>query len=101
LIRHLRLKEPPVSLGNSLGGVNAYQFSARYHDLVRAMIIEDIGVEVSGDFNFCQSWESIFNPEDLEESFHQTKEGKKYISVSKTYSPPQCSIDFFKFIHYT
>lgn len=34
---------PVVLLGHSLGGVNAYQLAARRPDLVRALIVEDIG----------------------------------------------------------
>jgi esterase len=43
---------PVVLLGHSLGGVNAYQLAARKPNLVRALIIEDIGVEINDD----QSW---------------------------------------------
>ncbi|WP_437507580.1 alpha/beta fold hydrolase [Sorangium sp. So ce1099] len=35
-----------VVLGHSMGGVNAYQLAARYPELVRALIIEDIGAVV-------------------------------------------------------
>ena len=34
-----------VLLGNSLGGVNAYQFAARHPERVKALIIEDIGTD--------------------------------------------------------
>lgn len=34
---------PVLLLGHSLGGVNAYQLAARRPDLVRALIVEDIG----------------------------------------------------------
>ncbi len=34
---------PAIVFGHSLGGVNAYQLAARHPDLVRAMIIQDIG----------------------------------------------------------
>ncbi|WP_286154984.1 alpha/beta hydrolase [Bacillus sp. FJAT-27264] len=44
----------PVSiLGHSLGGVNAYQFAARYPELVKAVIVEDIGAEIQSDFSFA------------------------------------------------
>jgi esterase len=49
-----------VVLGNSLGGVNAYQFAARYPHQVRALIIEDIGAEVSADTTFALAWEGTF-----------------------------------------
>ncbi|MFB5682344.1 alpha/beta fold hydrolase [Paenibacillus terreus] len=40
---------PVVILGHSLGGVNAYQFAAKYPAFVRALIIEDIGAEIKDD----------------------------------------------------
>src|SRR5271167_1817450 len=40
---HLDLNDA-VLLGNSLGGINAYQFAARHPEKVRGLIIEDIGV---------------------------------------------------------
>jgi pimeloyl-ACP methyl ester carboxylesterase len=36
--------------------VNAYQLAARRPDLVRALIIEDIGAEVDDDLSFSLSW---------------------------------------------
>lgn len=39
-------------LGHSLGGVNAYQFVARYPELVHVVIVEDIGVEINLDISF-------------------------------------------------
>jgi len=67
LFTHLKVKEPVILLGNSLGGINAYQFAARYPELVRAMIIEDIGVEISIDIGFSLAWGGVFNTrEDLE-----------------------------------
>ena len=47
-------------LGNSLGGVNAYQFAARHPDRVKALIIEDIGAMVSDDISFILSWRGFF-----------------------------------------
>jgi esterase len=41
-VRRLGLGRVMV-LGHSLGGITAYQFAARYPDLVRALIIEDVG----------------------------------------------------------
>ncbi|MNJ43006.1 2-hydroxymuconate semialdehyde hydrolase [compost metagenome] len=40
-------------LGHSLGGLNAYQFAARYPELVKALIVEDIGAEINADFSFA------------------------------------------------
>jgi pimeloyl-ACP methyl ester carboxylesterase len=34
---------PSIVFGHSLGGVNAYQLAARHPDLVRALIVQDIG----------------------------------------------------------
>ncbi len=42
-------------LGNSLGGVNAYQFAARHPERVKALIIEDIGAVVTDDISFVLS----------------------------------------------
>jgi esterase len=56
-----------VLLGNSLGGVNAYQFAARHPDRVRALIIEDIGAVVTGDISFVLPWQGVFSTrEELE-----------------------------------
>lgn len=57
-----------VLLGNSLGGVNAYQFAARHPHRVRGLIIEDIGVEIDDDMSFVASWQGNFsNRADLEQ----------------------------------
>ena len=66
LFAHLRLNAA-VILGNSLGGVNAYQFAARYPERVRALVIEDMGCEIAGDLSFVLDWEGIFESrQDLE-----------------------------------
>ncbi|TJY41531.1 alpha/beta hydrolase [Cohnella pontilimi] len=44
---------PVTILGHSLGGLNAYQFAARYPELVKAVIVEDIGAEINADFSFA------------------------------------------------
>ncbi|MDB4987993.1 MAG: 2-(acetamidomethylene)succinate hydrolase [Myxococcaceae bacterium] len=49
-----------VLLGNSLGGVNAYQYAARHPERVRALIIEDIGAEVHADTSFVLAWQGTF-----------------------------------------
>lgn len=49
-----------VLLGNSLGGVNAYQFAAHHPDQVSAMIIEDIGAVVADDTSFALAWSGTF-----------------------------------------
>ncbi len=87
LFSHLGLNDA-VLLGNSLGGVNAYQFAARYPDRVRALILEDIGAEVSEDTSFVLAWEGTYPSQEalaervgprfvpyLRESFRQTASG--------------------------
>lgn len=77
-----------VIWGNSLGGVNAYQFAARHPDRVRALVIEDMGVEVDDDTSFFLKWEGTFGTRDelaervgarmlpyFQDSFRETPEG--------------------------
>lgn len=86
-VRHLSLSDV-VLLGNSLGGVNAYQFAARHPEKVRGLIIEDIGAEVSDDLSFVLAWEGQFATREalaervgprllpyLEDSFRKTPAG--------------------------
>lgn len=87
LFEHLGL-EAAVVLGNSLGGVNAYQFAARYPDKVIALIIEDIGAVVTDDTRFALAWGGMFTSREalaerigprllpyLQDSIRQTPEG--------------------------
>lgn len=46
--------QPVTIVGHSLGGVNAYQFAARYPELVKAVIVEDVGVEIFADLSFVE-----------------------------------------------
>lgn len=57
-------------LGHSLGGINAYQFAARYPELITSVIVEDIGVEISGDhFAFVQNLpDRSASPKELRDS---------------------------------
>jgi esterase len=57
--QHLGLSDV-VLLGNSLGGVNAYQFAARHPEKLRGLIIEDIGADISDDLSFVLAWEGQF-----------------------------------------
>jgi pimeloyl-ACP methyl ester carboxylesterase len=67
LFAHLGISRA-VLLGNSLGGVNAYQFAARHPDYVRALIVEDIGALIAYDTSFALSWSGVFKTcQDLEE----------------------------------
>jgi len=59
LYDHLGIRRA-ILLGNSLGGVNAYQFAARHPDRVRALVIEDIGVVVKDEVSFVLNWAGTF-----------------------------------------
>ena len=87
LLAHLGIGTA-IFFGNSLGGVNAYQFAARHPARVRALIIEDIGVKISETTTFVLQWAGTFpNRQDLVdrigprlapflvESFRETPEG--------------------------
>jgi esterase len=57
-----------ILMGNSLGGVNAYQFAARSPESVPALIVEDAGAVISLDTSFVLNWAGTFeNRKDLEE----------------------------------
>ena len=84
----LDVTTPTVLLGNSLGGINALQFAARHPELVRALVLEDIAVEVSTDIVFVRAWAGTFPTREalaervgarmlpyIEESFRTTSEG--------------------------
>ena len=59
-------------MGNSLGGVNAYQFAARHPERVEALVIEDIGAAPDADASFVLAWEGTFpTREALEEHIGQ------------------------------
>lgn len=88
LLAHLGVVEPVVMLGNSLGGVNAYQYAAREPARVRALIIEDIGATISDDAEFVLAWKGTFPTSEelaeristrllpyLQDSFRQTPDG--------------------------
>jgi pimeloyl-ACP methyl ester carboxylesterase len=88
LLDHLHLTKPFVLLGNSLGGVNAYQYAARNPDPVRGLIIEDIGVEIADDITIVPTWTGNFRTREelaerigprlspyLEPSFRETRQG--------------------------
>lgn len=87
LLAHLGLGTA-VLLGNSLGGVNAYQFAVRHAQRVRALIIEDIGAVVGDDTSFALHWGGTFPSREalaervgprflpyLADAFRQTPEG--------------------------
>lgn len=89
LFDHLDLNDA-VLLGNSLGGINAYQFAARHPEKIRGLIIEDIGVVVTDEPTFVLAWEGEFPTREalaerigprltpyLEDSFRKTPTGWK------------------------
>ncbi|SRR6266568_2187755 len=89
LLNHLKLPSA-VLLGNSLGGVNAYQFAARHPERVRALVIEDIGTVVKDDISFVLTWAGVFPTREelfnqigvrfapyFEQSFRHTSDGWK------------------------
>lgn len=89
LFEHLSLTDA-VLLGNSLGGVNAYQFAARHPAKVRCLIIEDIGTEIGDNLSFVLAWDGQFTTRDalaesigprflpyLQDSFRETPTGWK------------------------
>lgn len=41
--------QPVTLLGHSLGGINAFQFAAWYPQYVKAMVVEEMGVDMSGE----------------------------------------------------
>lgn len=59
LIAHLGVEKVAL-LGNSLGGVNAYQFAARHPECVKALVIEDIGAVLDVYVSFVLAWEGLF-----------------------------------------
>jgi pimeloyl-ACP methyl ester carboxylesterase len=58
---------PVVALGHSLGGLNAYQLAARHPHLVRALIIDEMGVVLSApshlDFLLASPYEAATRDE--------------------------------------
>lgn len=59
LFAHLHI-DKAILLGNSLGGVNAYQYAAHHPQQVTALIIEDIGATVSDDISFILPWAGAY-----------------------------------------
>jgi pimeloyl-ACP methyl ester carboxylesterase len=87
LFDHLRLSTA-VLLGNSLGGVNAYQFAARHPDRVSALVVEDIGAVVADDMTLALDWAGTYPSREklaerigprlipyVEDAFRETREG--------------------------
>ena len=84
----LQVRAPVILFGNSLGGINALQFAAKHPDLVRALVLEDIAVEVNSDIGFVRAWSGEFPTRDalaerigprmlpyLEDSFRESLDG--------------------------
>lgn len=69
LIEHELSGKPVTILGHSLGGINAYQFAARHPELVHAVIVEDIGVDIHADLSFVEKLPEHFSSlEELRET---------------------------------
>jgi esterase len=64
LLDHLGASEPVVLIGNSLGGMNAYFFAAKYPQRVRAMVIEEGPPEQHGQFAFMLDWKGVYPTSD-------------------------------------
>jgi pimeloyl-ACP methyl ester carboxylesterase len=86
-LKHLHV-DNAILLGNSLGGVNAYQLAARDPGRVQALIIEDIGTEIAENTAFVAQWTGFCSTREalaerigprlapyLSESFRETPRG--------------------------
>lgn len=72
LIRNELGGQPVTILGHSLGGINAYQCAAHYPDLVQAVIVEDIGVEITVDMSFTEQLpERVASLQDLRDALRR------------------------------
>jgi pimeloyl-ACP methyl ester carboxylesterase len=72
LLDHLRVSEPVVIVGNSLGGTNAFFFAAQQPDRVRALVIEEGPPEQHEPMEFVLEWRGIYpTREALEEKIGQ------------------------------
>jgi esterase len=60
LVKELNLSDV-ILIGHSLGGVNVYQFAARHPELVKAIVVEDIGNVVNDDPTHLLSWPKTFD----------------------------------------
>ena len=75
LVEMLGLRDV-ILVGHSLGGVNAYQFSARYPQYVKALVVEDIGTRVNADMSLLLPWPRRFaSIRDLRNHFRKNKLG--------------------------
>jgi esterase len=85
---HLDIEGPAVLAGNSLGGIVAFRFAARFPAKVRAMIVEEAPAVVDGDMDFMRQWAGVYPTREalqakigerlawsVEPSFRQTSEG--------------------------
>ncbi|MBL8869533.1 MAG: alpha/beta hydrolase [Planctomycetaceae bacterium] len=60
LLDHLKVEQPVVLLGNSLGGTNAFQFAARYPERVSHLINEEGPAVENYEFPWMQAWKGVF-----------------------------------------
>ena len=55
-LEHLDIEGPAALAGNSLGGIVAFRFAARFPAKVRAMIVEAAPAVVDGDMDVMRQW---------------------------------------------
>ena len=60
LLDHLRVRDPVVLIGNSLGGTNAFIFAARHPERVRALVIEEGPPEQRETLAFVLEWRGVY-----------------------------------------
>jgi pimeloyl-ACP methyl ester carboxylesterase len=87
-LKHLRITEPVILIGNSHGGTVAFRYAARNPDRVRAMVIEESPVVENANLDFMREWAGVYPTREalaakigerlawsVEPSFRQTPEG--------------------------
>jgi len=86
---------PVILLGHSLGGLNSYQLAAKHPELVKALIIEDIGTTISADFSFMANWPIRFQTHrDLHDFLEQKFNSAFYFMESATEYPDGWGLRF-------
>lgn len=87
-LEHLKVNEPAILIGNSLGGTVAFRYAARNPGGVRAMVIEESPAVAKADLGFMRDWAGIYPTREalaakigerlawsVEPSFRETPEG--------------------------
>lgn len=60
LLDHLKVTEPVVLVGNSLGGTNAFVFAAKHPTRVRGMVVEEGPPEEHEPMDFVLAWRGLY-----------------------------------------